>query len=90
MKLFQAYDSFNPLVMGILVFPQDLLNDFIQIDQFQQRQLPCQMPLTTETRTHAQVRIEYSLMLPLKQTNKKIELDRTFILFFFQILLPAS
>lgn len=36
LKLFLAYNPFSPLVIGVLVFPQEVLNDFIQIDQFQQ------------------------------------------------------
>lgn len=87
LKLFLAYNPFSPLVIGVLVFPQEVLNDFIQIDQFQQRQLSCQMPLATETRTCAQVGIEYSLMLPLEQTNKKINRARQNL---YSFLLPNS
>lgn len=63
--LFQSCNPFNHLVIGSLIFPQDILNYFIQIDQFQQRQLPCQMPVGAKTKIHGQVGIKCGLITPL-------------------------
>lgn len=65
--LFQSYNPFKHLIISNLVFTQNALNSFIQIDQVQQRQLPPQMPVSTITKIHAQVGTESGLVPPLEK-----------------------